>query len=217
MSVTDNGSTYFNAYTNYNTILISYVFSVPVLTTSTTYFLEASQEAASFVYLSTERSASIDNNPLHENDVPFSELSTIDYVVKDDNDIIATVNSTAYTRSLTATYFGVTRNTANLNGNNPDIDALIIPITVSYNFNYAINRSYNTTDQKYYLYIAINILTPSAVTGNTDAILRTILANYNFNFAEWSYLDSSTFEFVYSDVVVMNVNNKVVDWPTHYY
>jgi hypothetical protein len=113
----------------------------------------------------------------------------------------------------------VTRNPANLDGSNPNIDALILAIATAYDFTYAINRAvvYNSSTQKNVntLFITINILAPGSVTGNTDAILQAILDNYNFNFSEWSKIDQATYEFTYSDAVVMNINGKLVNWLIH--
>lgn len=210
--VIDNGNTYNNLYPNQNVLLVAYEFSVPVLTQSITYFLEASQGNANFVYLSSGRSSAKDNNPFHENDARMKQLDSVDFVHKTSSNVIATVTHPDYRRSLTAPYFGITRNPNNLDGDIPELDALIISITTTYDFTYAINRAYNANDEKYYIYITIVVSAPSNVTGNSDAIIKTIMDNHNFNFGEWSYLNSDNFEFVYSDVVVISINSKTVDW-----
>ena len=219
ITIVDNNVSY-SVYPNLNVLLVAYIIEVNVLSVPITYFLESSQGTASFVYLSSERTAAKDNNPDHENDVEFPPLDWVDYVFLGAGNRIATVNSGLYKASLTSTYFGVTRNPANLDGSNPNIDALIVAIATAYDFTYAINRAvvYNSSTQKNVntLFITINILAPGSVTGNTDAILQAILDNYNFNFSEWSKIDEGTYEFTYSDAVVMNINGKLVNWLVHY-
>ena len=219
ITIVDNNVSY-SVYPNLNVLLVAYIIEVNVLSVPITYFLESSQGTASFVYLSSERTAAKDNNPDHENDVEFPPLDWVDYVFLGAGNRIATVNSGLYKASLTSTYFGVTRNPANLDGSNPNIDALILAIATAYDFTYAINRAvvYNSSTQKNVntLFITINILAPGSVTGNTDAILQAILDNYNFNFSEWSKIDQGTYEFTYSDAVVMNINGKLVNWLVHY-
>lgn len=218
ISLIDNGVTY-TVYPNLNVLLVAYIIEVPYVSVPITYFLESSQGTASFVYLSSERTAGKDNNPNHENDVDFPPLDWVDYVFMGSDNRIATVGSPEYKASLTSTYFGLTRNPANLDGSNTTIDALIIAIATAYDFTYAINRAvfFNSSTQKNVntIYITINVLGPSGVTGNTDAILQAIMTNYNFNFSEYSSLNTTTYEFTYSDAVVLMINNTLVDWTKH--
>ncbi len=203
ISVVDGGITYNNIYPNQNVLLVAYVFEVDVQTVPITYFLEASQGSANFVYLSSDRISSEDNNTFHENEIGMKQLDNIDLVHDTPEGVIATVNHPDYVRSLTAPYFGITRNPDRIDDSDPTIDALIISIITSYDFTYAINRAYNISDEKYYTYISIFVTAPSDVTGDTDAIIKVIMANYNFNFNE----GAST-----SDVVVLTINSKVVNW-----
>lgn len=211
-----DGVNNYDVYPNQNTLLVAYIISVPIRQVAITYFLESSQGSASFVYLSSERTAVKDNNPNHENDVNFNQLTGIDFVRKGTADLIATINSQEYQASLTAPYFGVTRNPDNLNGENPNLDLLKMSISVSYDFTYQINRGqvYDNDRKKYIntIFVTVEILEPSNVTGNTDAILKTIMQNYNYNFTEWSYLDTDIYEYIYSDQVIIKINNKVLDW-----
>lgn len=216
ITITDGGIDYL-VYPNLNVLLVAYIISVPVLTVPITYFLESSQGTASFVYLSSERTAAKDNNPDHENDVQFPPLDWVDYVFMGTNNRIATVGSPEYKASLTATYFGVTRNPANLDGSNEALDALIVAIATSYDFTYAINRAviYNSATGKDVntIFITVNILAPSNMMGDSDAIISQIMANYNFNFSEYSRIEN--YEFSYSDAVVLNINGKLVNWKIH--
>jgi len=209
--INDNGTNY-TAYPNLNTLLVAYEFKVPSMYT-TTYFLEASQGSGSFVYLSAERSAATDNNPTHENDVFFPHLSGVDFVFRSPTTPIniATVGSADYTSSLTALYFGIKANPSNPQGENPALDAVIIPITNGFDFTYSVGRIYNDTEKKYFLYV--NIVIPSYQTNITKTQLIQIMNNMNFNFSEWSYLDSENYQYAFSDVLVMTVNNyTITNW-----
>jgi len=209
--INDNGTNYVG-YTNLNTMLVAYEFSVDSRYTIT-YFLEASMGSGSFVYLSSERTAATDNNPTHENDVFFPYLSGVEFVFRGplDQTRIATVGSPEYVSSLTALYFGMKANPANPTGANPAVDAIVIPIINGFNFNYSIGRVYNDTEKKYYLYVTITI--PSYQTTITKTQLIAIMNNMNFNYSEWSYLDSANYNYLFSDVVVMTINNyTITNW-----
>lgn len=211
----DGASTY-SVYPNFNTLLVAYIFSVPAQY-NTTYFLEASRGSARFVYLSGERLAANDNNPLHENDIGFPPLTGIDYVFlgRTDTTRIATVGSPEYIASLTSPYFGLKTNPTYNEITNPNVDHYITTATTGFDFTYNISRSYNPSEDKYYLYIRIFATVNGS--GYTPPIsvsdLKVIQQHMNFNFSEWSYLDRVNYRYVYSDVVYLDINGyNLVDW-----
>lgn len=199
----DNGTNY-TAFTNFNTLLVAYIFEVPSRY-NTTYFLEASRGSARFVYLSSERTAASDNNPLHENDATIPPLAGVDYVELGTTDPtrIATIGSPEYVSSLTMPYFGFKSNPNYVEGN-PLSDKYVITPVTAYNFTYTISRAYNPTEQKHYLYINVNVAGFSNPI--TLANLKIVQQNMNFNYSEWAYLDAVNYRYIYSDVVVLNIN-----------
>lgn len=224
--LTDGASTY-TVYPNFNTLLVAYTFEVNVETVAITYFLEASRGTAKFVYLAGERLAANDYNPLHENDVQFPQLKGLDYVFNLDKSItvggvtqtkkyIATVGSAEYVSSLTVPYFGIKSNPAFNKDAIPLQDHYLITAVTGFNFTYNISRIYDpATEEKYHMYISI--LANMNGSGYTPVItvnqLKIIQQNMNFNFTENSYLDTSTYEYIYSDRVVMNINGYLLnDW-----
>ena len=215
IQINHDGNEY-SVYTNFNTVLVAYEFEVPSRY-NITYFLEASRGSARFVYLSGERTVSNDNNPLHENDISFPPLSSIDYVFKGINDPnrVATVGSPEYISSLTVPYFGLTKNPEFSVHDVPLKDRYIVPISTGFNFTYNISRVYNPDDEKYYIYIWISAnVNGSGYTSPINlAQLKVIQQNMNFNFSENSYLDKEHYQYVYSDVVSMNINGyNLVNW-----
>lgn len=213
--INDDGTEH-TVYTNFNTVLVAYEFEVPSRY-NITYFLEASRGSARFVYLSGERTAANDNNPLHENDISFPPLSSIDYVFKGitDPNRVATVGSPEYISSLTVPYFGLTKNPEFSVHDEPLKDRYIVPINTGFNFTYNISRAYNPDDEKYYIYIWIsaNVNGSGYTAPISQAELKTIQQNMNFNFSENSYLDKENYQYVYSDVVSMNINGyNLVNW-----
>lgn len=214
-------------YPNFNTLLVAYTFEVDVQTVAVTYFLEASRGTARFVYLAGERLAANDYNPLHENDVRFPMLTGIDYVysleknlliggVTQAKNFIATVGSADYISSLTVPYFGIKSNPAFDEDAIPLQDHYLITAVTGFNFTYNISRIYDPeSEEKYHMYISV--LANMNGTGYTPVItvnqLKTIQQNMNFNFTENSYLDTTTYEYVYSDRVVLNINGYLLyDW-----
>lgn len=213
ITVTTNGSNAKEYYPNLNRLIVGYEFSVSNRYTIT-YFLEASQGIASFVYLSAERTAATDNNPTHENKINFPHLTEIDYVVKgtaNGRTELFTVTHSNYFASLTSLYFGLKPNPANPTGEDNGIDPLLVSIGTGLNFTYQIGRTYNTTESKYYLYVTIVV---EGYTGTiTKAQLITIMNNYQFEFSEWSFINSDTFEYSFSDIVSIQVNGRTIsDW-----
>ena len=212
ITINDNGTPY-TAYPNLNTLLVAYEFSVPSRYTIT-YFLEASMGSGSFVYLSAERSAATDNNPTHENEAFFPHLSNIDFVFRGNIDTsrIATIGSSEYVSSLTSMYFGLKANPLNPEGEDPGIDPVIVPITSGLDFTYSIGRVYLPGEEKYYLYFNIVIVNGYPTT-ISKAQLIEIMNNMNFNYAEWSYINTETYEYSFSDAVVMTINGyPITDW-----
>jgi hypothetical protein len=209
----DNGTPY-TGYPNLSTLLVAYEFKVPSQYTIT-YFLEASTGSANFVYLSAQRTATADNNPTHENDIAFPYLSGIDFVNVGviDSTVIATVGSPEYSNSLTSLYFGLKANPSNPQGENPNLDAVIVPTTTGLDFEYSVGRVYNSTEKKYFLYVTIKIGSYPTTIDKTQLI--AIMSNMNFNFSEWSYLDSANYQYYFSDVMVMTINNyTITNWIT---
>lgn len=204
--VKDGGSTY-TAYPNLNTLLVAYELQVPVSRYARTYYLEASKGSANFVYLSAERTASDDNNPTHSNDIKFNSLTSIDYVCLR-NSTVATVGSADYIQSMTLPYFGLTRNPANPDGNNASLD--ILKVLQAKDLKYNIFRSYDTGQTLHTIHINVNL--PASPSTITSAQLRTIMQNMNFNFSEWSYVDTENYRVLYSDAVKTTINNLAVDW-----
>ena len=205
-------------YPNLNRLLVAYEFTVNSRY-SITYFLEASQGIASFVYLSAERSAATDNNPTHENKVNFPHLTEIDYVIKGrvaarNRDELFTVTHASYSASLTSLYFGLKPNPANPTGENPNIDPVLVSIGTGLNFTYQIGRTYDISDSKHHLYITIQV--EGYGTGTiTKANLKIIMNNYQFEFAEWSYINTETFEYSFADVINMRINGyTITNWET---
>lgn len=195
------------AYPNLNTLLVAYEFSVPS-TATRTYFLEASKGSANFVYLSAERTAAKDNNPTHENDVEFDFLNGIDYVALRGANI-ATVGSGDYVSSLASLYFGVTSNT----GSGADILAVL----QAKNFTYNVFRGYDSTADLHTIFISAVLPADSYTPNLTEPVitlteLKAIMADMNFNFTEWVYADTANNRVMYSDVVVIIINNKLVAW-----
>lgn len=208
--INDNGSNR-TVYPNMNRLLIAYEIEVRNQY-EITYFLEASIGVISIVYLSAEQTASTDNNPTHKNKVNFPYLTDIDFVVKStSNNNLHTVGSAGYSPSLTALYYGLKPNPANPEGLITGVDPVLVSVTAGLNFTYEIGRVYNTGDQKYYLYVTVDI--PASPNPVTKAQLIAIMNNYHFEFAEWSYVDTSTLTYAYSDVVVMTINGfTITDW-----
>jgi hypothetical protein len=220
--LTDGPSTY-TVYPNSNTLLVAYTFEVDVETVAVTYFLEASRGTARFVYLAGERLAANDYNPLHENDVQFPTLTGIDFVYSLEKTIlaqtrnfIATVGSTDYVSSLTIPYFGIKSNPAYNKDAVPPQDHYLITAVTGFNFTYNISRVYDpNTEEKYHLYISVLANVNGSGYDPTVTIpqLKIIQQNMNFNYTENSYLNTETYEYVYSDRVVMNINGYLLyDW-----
>ena len=220
--LTDGASSY-TVYPNFNTLLVAYTFEVDVQTVAVTYFLEASRGTARFVYLAGERLAANDYNPLHENDVQFPTLTGIDYVYSISKAIsgqtknyIATVGSAEYVSSLTIPYFGIKSNPAYNKDEVPPKDHYLITAVTGFNFTYNISRIYDpATEEKYHMYISV--LANVNGTGYDPVItvpqLKTIQQNMNFNYTENSYLNTDTYEYIYSDRVVLNINGYLLnDW-----
>lgn len=213
--ITDNGQNY-TAYTNFNVLPVAYEFSVSARYT-TTYFLESSRGSATFIYLSAERTAARDNNPSHDNSVKFPQLTSVDYVFKGviNTNTIATVGSDEYINSLTSPFFGVMVNPDNPSGTIEGIDPLIIPSSIGFDFTYAIKRYYNATDEEYTIYVDIvaNVNGAGYDPPNNITQVNTIMDYMNFNFSEWSFLDSINNVFVYSDALIMRINGyTIADW-----
>ncbi len=209
------GPTY-PVYPNFNRLLVAYSFEVNIETVPITYFLEASRGTACFVYLSSDRVAANDNNPLHENDIVFPSLANIDYVFKTQTNFIATVGGTDYIPSLTVPYFGI-RSNPDYDKNNPTLhDFFLVTAVIGFDFVYNIARLYDpSTDEKCFLYIHITAnVNGSGYTAPINVQqLNTIQQNMNFNFTENSHLDSSTNLFVHSDRVYLNINGYLLeDW-----
>lgn len=213
IQVTENGGAARPYYPNLNRLLVGYEFTVPSRYT-VTYFLEASIGLASFVYLSAERTAATDNNPTHENKINFPHLSNIDFIRKSttDNDLF-TVGHANYESTLTSLYFGLKPNPANPTGELPNIDPVLVSITTGLNFTYEVGRAYNVNEEKHTLYVTViveNYGYPTAITKNQ---LIAIMDNYQFEFSEWSYINPDTYEYNFSDIVVMRINNfTITDW-----
>lgn len=213
--ISDSGSNY-TAYPNFNVLPVAYEFSVSAQYT-TTYFLESSRGSATFIYLSAERTAARDNNPSHENNVKFPQLTSVDYVFRGivNTDKIATVGSEEYINSLTSPYFGLMANPENPSGTIEGIDPLIVPSVIGFDFTYAIKRYYNAVDEEYTIFIDIvaNVNGAGYDSPNNLTQVNTIMDNMNFNFSEWSFLDSINNVFVYSDAVLMRLNGyTIADW-----
>lgn len=200
-------------YPNLNRLLVGYEFTVPSRYTIT-YFLEASIGIASFVYLSAERIASSDNNPTHENKMMYPHLNGIDFVVKSPtNNNLYTVGSANYESSLSALYFGLKPNPANPFGENENLDAALISVTTGLNFTYGVGRKFDTSEQKYIIYVTIVVQGYQATITKTQ--LKQIMENYQFEFTEWSYINTETFEYAFSDVIIMRINNYTInDWTS---
>jgi hypothetical protein len=213
--INDSGSDY-TAYPNFNVLPVAYEFVVDAQYT-TTYFLESSRGSATFIYLSAERTAARDNNPTHDNNVKFPQLTSVDYVFKgiENPDKIATVGSDEYINSLTSPYFGVMANPDNLSGTVEGIDQLIVPSAIGFDFTYAIQRYYNAVDEEYTIFIDIvaNVDGAGYDPPNNITQVNTIMDYMNFNFSEWSFLDSVNNVFVYSDSVIIKINGyAIADW-----
>lgn len=215
IQVTTNGTNAKAYYPNLNRLTVGYEFSVSTRY-NTTYFLEASQGIASFVYLSAERTAATDNNPTHENKINFPHLTEIDYVIKGTHNgrtELFTVTHPEYDSSLASLYFGLKPNPANPNGDLAGIDPVLVSIATGLNFTYQLGRTYNTTDSKYYLYITINVQGYSSSITKDDLI--EIMNNYQFEFSEWSYVDLDNFEYAFTDVISMQINGQTIsNWTT---
>ena len=157
----------------------------------------------------------------------FPQLKGLDYVFNLDKSItvggvtqtkkfIATVGSAEYVSSLTVPYFGIKSNPSFNKDAIPLQDHYLITAVTGFNFTYNISRIYDpNTDEKYHMYISI--LANMNGSGYTPVItvnqLKIIQQNMNFNFTENSYLDTSTYEYIYSDRVVMNINGYLLnDW-----
>lgn len=215
LKTSENSATY-PVYPNFNRLLVAYSFQVPIETVPITYFLEASRGTASFVYLSSDRVAANDNNPLHENDIVVPSLANIDYVYKNLDNVIATVGRDDYVPSLTMPYFGLTNNPDYDANNNTGVDPYLVTAATGFDFIYNISRIYNpNTDEKYFMFIVVNAnVNGSGYTPPVDLnSLKIIQQNMNFNFSENSHLDRTTNEFVHSDVVNFTINGYFLnDW-----
>lgn len=140
-------------------------------------------------------------------------MNDIDFVdtFRLDNTRIATVGSQDYVSSLTSLYFGLKANPANPDGDNPNLDVMVIPITTGFDFTYSVGRIYSSDDEKYYLYITI------MVNGFPTSIDKTqliqIMNSMNFNFSETTIINTTTLEYSFSDAVVMTINGfTITDW-----
>lgn len=205
IQVTD-GSTTYTAYTNMNTMLVAYTFTVPVSRYPRTYYLEASLGSANFVYLSVEGLTANDNNPDHENDGTFSVINAVDFVELANNRV-ATVNSSDYVPSFTVPYFGLTRNPNNLYGANPALDKLAILQAKGLKWNI---RRFKASDDIHTFNIDVTV--PSYATTVNQTQLNTIMKDMNFNFVETPYINPAERSIYYSDRVNTTVNNLFVDW-----
>ncbi len=126
---------------------------------------------------------------------------------------VATVGSPEYISSLTAPYFGLTKN-PEFNANDvPLKDRYKVTAVTGFNFTYAISRAYNPDDEKYYIWIWVsaNVNGSGYTAPITQAQLKVIQQNMNFNFSENSYLDKENYAYVYSDVVKININGYHLD------
>jgi hypothetical protein len=204
MVSTDGGSSYITAYPNLNTLLIAYTVSVPC-TTSRSYFLYSAKGSANFVYCSVEKTASNLSNPKHKNDAFFEVPNGIDYVfdIESGSDRkIVTINDSAYVQSLILPSFGI------VNTSSTDTSLVIVNAR---NFTYSILRVYDTTESNYKLYI--DIIAPGESPPNT---YQEIIEQMNFNFYDATYYDTTLGLRVFSDIVIMTINNVEVDWNTIY-
>lgn len=209
--VRDGGQTY-TAYPNMNTVLVAFEFEVTVSRYPRTYYLEASKGSANFVYLSAERTASGDTNPDHENDAFLGLINGVDYVALGEGSTIATVGSEAYVKSQLVPYFGLTANPANPKGENPNLDALLLK--AARYFTYNISRFYDSENKLFTTNIYVNVKDSPPTA--TQAQLKQIMEDMNFNFVEWSYLDYVQYRRIYSDVVNTTINNRSVNWKELY-
>ena len=211
---TSASSPTYAVYPNFNRLLIAYSFEVPIETVPITYFLEASRGTACFVYLSSDRVAANDNNPLHENDIVIPSLPNIDYVFKNTTNMIATVGRTDYVPSMTMPYFGLTTNPNYDAETNPNVDHYLVTAATGFDFVYNISRIYDPSqDEKYFLYIKVHAnVNGSGYAAPVDLnSLKIIQQNMNFNYSENSYLDRNTNEFIHSDVVHFTINGYFLD------
>lgn len=198
--VRDNDqSPYRTAYPNFNTLLVAYTIEV---TPGRTYFLEASSGSVSFVYFSVASTASRDRNDKHITDLAFNPLKGIDYVYTISNNII-TVNSTSYIQSLVMPYFGMKNDIA---GGGTETEP-VINILSCYDLEYNIYRC-NVVPEGAQIYI--NVFTDSPLT------IELVMDLMNINFATVSYLDLEQKQRVYSDEVIIYINNTLLDWEAYY-
>lgn len=205
---------YRTAYPNMQTIMVAYKLTVDVSGSKsnppTTYFLESSKGAASFVYFSVDKSATGLSNPTHKNEAYFPMLNGIDFVfdiTQGANKKVATVGDDEYISSLIMPFFGVT-----LNKVTEQLD-----VVSARNLNYEITRIYVESEiKKNMMYINIIIPPVALPPALTAAQRKAYWQQINFNFFDGTYFDAENYVRINSDVVILSVNGVVIDWTDFY-